>query len=430
MPKPKTQSKPKKTPPAKKTQTRKWAAFVLSDNTVTAINGVKKAKVYEDDNAEMVKEKRTFVLKSEMVEWVSVREMQFKSLPVKPKPGQRPVAGAEKVIDLDDQAKIDAALREIDAKRPSDKLEIHYRTSSESRAVPVVLRFINLQGKDAWNLKPDSICLSISNFVQVFKQECPVVAVALSCLEHMRMRDPSGDMNAIAQKKWTSPLSKEERSFDTFVATTHFILPSLEELPTQQDETAYIEAKCKEMGEAILYIIQQDTFAKCYEHAIKHDRIWRAVSGQTSKAPGNSYVDYVKGARVVVMHCPSFNSHVVKDDAAVLCEILRNNSYGTAKYPLPEGALDDTDEEDEEEEEEEPDVVGEGLTTPKKNEATDDTGAGLEENLVTPTTPMATPTETPTGEKKGEMLHNESSEKGDDKNGEDIDNQDESSDEE
>ena len=325
----------------------------MSDNTVHAIQGVKVAKLYEEDNTEMIKEKQTFVAKKEMTNWIAIKELQFKGTTPKAKPGTSPGDVPAKNFDVDDQAKIDAALREIDAKRPADKLEVHYRTSSVSRAVVCVLRFINLQGKDAWNLKPDSICLSISNWTMVFKQECPLIAYALAKLAHLRMRDPAGDMYTVAQKKWTSPVSKEERSFDTFVATTHFLLPPLEELTTAKEETHYIEEKCKELGNAILYIIQQQTFAKCYEHAIKHDRIWKAVSGQTSKAPGNSYVDYVKGARVVILHCPNFNTHVVKDDAAELGELLRTHTYGRAKYPPTDAALEDSDDDDDEDEEEE-----------------------------------------------------------------------------
>jgi len=338
---------------AKKKQSRKWSAFVLSDNTVHAIQGVKVAKLYEEDNIEMIKEKQTFVAKKEMTNWIAIKELQFKGTAPKPKPGTSPGDVPVKNFDVDDQAKIDAALREIDAKRPADKLEVHYRTSSFSRAIVCVLRFINLQGKDAWNLKPDSICLSISNWTMVFKQECPLIAYALAKLAHLRMRDPAGDMYTVAQKKWTSSVSKEERSFDTFIATTHFLLPPLEELTTPREETLYIEEKCKELGNAILYIIQQQTFAKCYEHAIKHDRIWRAVSRQTSKAPGNSHVDYVKGARVVILHCPNFNTHVAKDDAAELGELLRTYAYSHAKYPPTDAAMEDTDDDNEDEEEEE-----------------------------------------------------------------------------
>ena len=372
--KPTTGAKPEKNkkPAAKKKETRKWSAFVLSDNTVHAVSGVKVAKLYEEDNTEMIKEKQTFALKKDMTDWIANRTLQLKGNISKPKQGQLPGSTVAKAFDVDDQAKIDAALREIDAKRPADKLEVHCRTSSQSKAVAIVFRFINIQGKDAWNVKPESICLSISTWTVVFKQECPIIAHALANLRHLRMRDPAGDMHSVAQKKWTSPVTKEERSFDTYVATTHFIMPPLEELETEEQETHYIFNKCKQLGDLILYIIQQPTFTKCYQRAINHDKIWRAVSGETSKMPGNSYIDFVAGARVVVLRCPNFNTHVVKEDAAELGKILRNNTYKTAKYPPDEDDLKDTDDEGDEgddDDEEESTIARDDPDTKEKPEA-------------------------------------------------------------
>ena len=44
------------------------------------------------------------------------------------------------------------------------------------------------------------------------------------------------------------------------------------------------------------------------------------------------------------MQCPNFNTHVVKDDAARLIEILHNNSYGNEKCPEPDEETDDEDD--------------------------------------------------------------------------------------
>jgi len=332
----------------KKNQTRRFHAFLLSTNHVHSVVGVRKSKKYELENSEMIKEQASFALKGEMTEWMQQKEMQYKvkEPELSPDPTDSRATNVVAVLDADDQAKVEAALREIDARRPSDKLEVHYRTNGRSKAVSLVFRFRNLQGKEAWNMKPDALCLAFPNFGQVFKQEDKIVELALTNMEHARMRDLAGDMNAAEQKKWKSPTSKEEKSFDCYLCTSYFVLPPLDELTSVAEETEFIRSKCALIGETLLYILKQGTFARCYEHAIKHERIWAAVSGQTSKAPGNSYIDFAKGARVVVMQCPNFNTHVVKDDAARLIEILHNNTYGQDKYPEPE---EDSDEETDDE---------------------------------------------------------------------------------
>lgn len=332
----------------KKSTTKRFHAYLLAGNALHTIEGVRKAKNYESDNSEMIKEQATFLTKGEMTEWINKRKLQHKV--EDPELAEDPMATVEvkdnALLDVDDQAKVDAALREIDAKRPSDKLEVYWRTTRTSRAVSFVFRFRTLQGKEAWNMKPDALCLAFPNFCAVFKQEDPYVTQGLDNMQHARMRDLSGDMNAPEKKKWTSPITKEDKMFEIYLCTSYFVLPDLEELATAEMETAFIREKASLLGETILYVLKQETFAKCYERAIQHPRVWAAVSGETSKNPGNSYVDFAKGARVAVVHCPNFNTHVIKDDAAKLLQCLRKHDYKVEKYPEPEDEITDIEEDD------------------------------------------------------------------------------------
>jgi len=108
---------------------------------------------------------------------------------------------------------------------------------------------------------------------------------------------------------------------------THFILPDLEELPTKEAQTMFTDKTCKTLWNTILYILKQNTFAKCYKHTIKNDGVWNTVTGKS----GKSYIDFVKHAKVVVTLCSNFNTHVVKNDAAKLCTILYDNIYDMPK---------------------------------------------------------------------------------------------------
>jgi len=347
----KTSAVKPKPPAAKKAATKAWSAFLLTNKKISIVKGVRKAKKYEEENAEMIEEKMDFALKSDATDWSNMRQMQIKQL--EPEVSEDPVEPTGPALNLDDQTKLDKVLRDIDAKRPSDKIEIFFRTSTTSKAVSIIVRFYNIQGRDVWNIKPDAVALALSNFGKVFKQEDKTVEQAILNLTYGRMRDLSGDPNKVATKTWTSPTNQSERSFDTFVVMTHFILPDLEELPTKDSESMFVEKTCRALGTTILYVLKQDTFAKCYQHAIKNDRVWSAVTGQSGKGEGKSYVDFAKTAKVVVTLCPNFNTHVVKGDAAKLCTILYDNNYDKPKYPEPD--LSDSEEDDDDEEQEQGD---------------------------------------------------------------------------
>jgi len=62
----------------KKSQTKHFHAFLLAGNGIHSIEGLCKAKHYEEDNSEMTKEQAAFVTKSEMTEWITKRKLHCK----------------------------------------------------------------------------------------------------------------------------------------------------------------------------------------------------------------------------------------------------------------------------------------------------------------------------------------------------------------
>ena len=93
-------------------------------------------------------------------------------------------------------------------------------------------------------------------------------------------------------------------------------------------------------------LTERDDIVALDSAIIQHPRVWADVSGETSKDARNSYVDFAKGARVAVVHCPNFNTHVIKDDAAKLLQCLRKHDYKVEKYPEPEDEITDIEEDD------------------------------------------------------------------------------------
>jgi len=138
-------------------------------------------------------------------------------------------------------------LKEIDSKRPTDWIEIFPNANSRNKAVAFIVRFLDVQGRDNWMIKPEQFSLTVSKWSDIFKQEDDVVGQALRSFYFSRMRDLSGDPDEVSTKSWTSPTIDTERFFDVHLCHSHFLLPDLETLPTKEDETSFITTKCKEI---------------------------------------------------------------------------------------------------------------------------------------------------------------------------------------
>lgn len=336
---------PKALEATRKSQRQKYFfGFRLKNNKTKVVQGVRKAKQYEDESKELIKEKLSFSTKSAADEWAS---SQLNKTPETKKDLSHVFVDT---MNGDERAKVDRALKEIDSKRPTDRIEIFPKTNSRSKAVAFICRFLDVQGRDNWMIKPEQFSLAMSKWSSIFKQEDDIVGQALCNFSYSRMRDLSGDPDKVSTKSWTSPTTQTERFFDVHLCHSYFLLPDLETLPTKEDEKTFIETKCKEIGETLLYVVKQESFKMCYQRAINHPKIWDAVSGQNAKSPGGGYVDFISNCRSWVTPCDNFNSHVVKDDMIKLLEILQENEYDDVKYENVETlAADEKDYESDEE---------------------------------------------------------------------------------
>lgn len=335
---------PKALQPTKKNTRTKYFGFLLTNNKTQLIMGVRNAKVYEDESKDIIKEKQAFSTKTAMDEWAAA--LVTKS----PDPKKDLSSKFEQKMNMDDRAKLDQALKEIDNKRPTDRIEIFPKTTSRSRAVAFVIRFRDVQGRDCWLIKPEAFALAISKWSIIFKQEDKYVGQALSNFSYSRMRDPTGNPDKVSTKSWKSPTTNTERFFDEHLCHSFFLLPEKEDLPTAEDEAKFIDSKCRELGDALLYVIRQESFKMCYERAINHPKIWEAVTGKNSKSGGAGYVDFISQCRTWVSHCDHFNTHIVKDDAVKLSELLQEHNYKDVKYETVQ-VLDEEDEEGDDEDE-------------------------------------------------------------------------------
>ena len=335
-------SSPKAAEATRKSQRPKWFGFLLKNNKTSVIGGAKQAKLYEHESKELIKEKISFSTKKTADEWAASQRAKT------PETKKDLANDFVEAMNGDERAKVDRALKDIDSKRPTDRIEIFAKTNSRSRAVAIILRFLDVQGRDCWMIKPEQFSLAMSKWSNIFKQEDACIGQALCNFSYSRMRDLSGDPDKVCTKAWKSPTTNAERFFDVHLCHSFFLLPDIEEIPTKEDEKAFINAKCNDIGETLLFVIKQESFKMCYERAINHPKIWDAVSGKNSKSAGGGYVDFISSCRVWVTPCENFNTHVVKEDMIKLLEILAEHEYDHVKYALEEGDDDNDDGEEDE----------------------------------------------------------------------------------
>lgn len=324
----------------------KYAAYVLNNGKVETISRLAEIEEFEEENSYIIVDKERFSSKIDMDAWVKSKEKRAASPDSSVQNGQ-----TTRKMTPEERKRLNKALIEIEHKRPSNRVELFYKTSSKSKAVVVVPRFLDEEGKDMWCVKGEHISVALGAYVGEFKQQFDVVDYALKNLKAGRMRDPSGDGNKVFAKRWTSPTTNKSRDFEVFLCWTHFILPDT--IRTQDQEDEYIENTCREIGASMIEIMKTEFFAKCLEGATNKEAMWRAIS-----RPGIGYLSFLQNAKVLVTKAENLNKHLVRDDATTLVGLLYNHNQSNRKYisqeeeeelhqenNCPDAAADDEEEE-------------------------------------------------------------------------------------
>lgn len=298
----------------------KFAAYLLNNGKVETIARLAEIEEFEEENSYIIVEKERFSSKIDMDAWVTSREKRATSPGSSVKNGQ-----TTRKMTPEERKRLNKALIEIEHKRPSNRVELFYKTSSKSNAVVVVPRFLDEEGKDMWCIKGEHVGVALNAYVGEFRQQFDIVDYALKHLKSGRMRDPSGDGNKVFTKKWTSPTTNKSRDFEVYLSWTHFLLPDT--IRTQEQEDQFIESTCREIGTTMIEIMKTEFFAKCLEGATNKENMWRAIS-----RPGIGYLSFLQGAKVIVTKAENLNKHLVREDATTLVGLLYDHNRSAKKY--------------------------------------------------------------------------------------------------
>lgn len=242
-------------------------------------------------------------------------------------------------ISATDQAKLSEVIASLQAKKPTNRINILFRTNSASHVCVVLVECLNMSGKHQWNVKPELLCEPIKMFPTEFPDDpaaLPVIAddVVAQCfyhVQHLVLRDTSAGPDAPLQTKWTSPDKSREITYDQYILATHFDIP-VDKLSSTEEEHAFISAKLRLFGASFKSVLSSPLFARLHEANCPKESVWKSMNGMGPKKGGFSFRGYIADANVQVSKCDNLNQYITKMEADKLMALLWDGRKAGTKY--------------------------------------------------------------------------------------------------
>lgn len=309
----------------KRAKSARYFAFILTVGKVEYIKGKRDAANFEDENAAIIVDKVEFYTKAEFDKYKNTTHV---TTPTKTKGNKDPKENIPPVLSKEEKARMEAVLQRIQDNRSGDCLEMHWKTSSKSKITIVCFRFKNSEKKDDWRIKTNHFCVALRSAIVDFPCANPIVNEALLSLDYGLMRDTSQSPKTPVSNDWTSPKKKVYTYYD-YVMYGYFPIP-VEAIASIEEETYYIENMCREIGKAVLNIMQEEYFKPCYQAAINRENIWANIADESNV--NKQYWNWAKNAQVKPIKCENLNRHLVLEESTLLVGKLYENNQATTKY--------------------------------------------------------------------------------------------------
>jgi len=314
----------------------KYFLFVLENGNHKYFDDANEADEFYADMGMIVTDKKSFATKKAFEESKKALKKHKVGSPVAKKGGVgSPIAGA--TLSPSEQASVEKIKLRMEQNKPTNRLELHWKTTPRSSAVVVVLRTKDISGKDMWCAKPKHLIETMPVYAQDFPDRNDVVQAALLNLKEVKMRDPSGGPE-VAMANVLDRNGKKITYYD-HVAFTSFPIP-YKDLESTMGETAYIEDVCTQLGEALKKMQISPTYQMCLEAAVP-TKFWNAM---TKPSNGQSFVEFLKDCKIKVHQMQNINTHVVLEDAKTLTGVLWDHMLDDRKYSALNDAVDDVGE--------------------------------------------------------------------------------------
>ena len=302
-----------------------WFVFITTKGH-ELVAGAGEATIFEENWSDFILKKHVFLTEEDAKNF---------SRTLTPSPPSTPLKSVIDVdapaISSDVSARLAEACAMLQGRKPSNRMNIHYRTNCASHSCVVVIECLNFSGKPQWNVKPDILCDPLQLFPKQFPDD-PDSAIIISdaavgeCfynITNLVIRDVSSGPDSPLQVKWVSPDKSRELTYDQYVLATHFTIP-VAQLGSTEEEQRFIVSKLSLFGGALKKVMASPVFARLHEANCPKESIWKSMNGNGPKTGGVSFLDYVKDASVTVSKCDNLNSFVTRVEADKLMGILWN----------------------------------------------------------------------------------------------------------
>ena len=218
----------------------------------------------------------------------------------------------------------------IDQNRPSNKVELNYRSTSMSTVAAVIMHFKNIDGTDDWGIKPSAVMIALMQCNENAPAQDPVIKDFINSFTVHDQRDPQKGDTCVLTNEWTSPSSGKKMKFP-YKLICGLIESPYHRLSSLADEDDYLRNKLQDAGSHIKRIMSGKIFRHCYEHALNQPAIWSAI-GDPNKS-NNYYLNYITACSICVNKMQKLTTHLVKDEAQTLFGKLFEHRVSRAKYP-------------------------------------------------------------------------------------------------
>jgi hypothetical protein len=268
-------------------------------------------------------------------------------------PKQNNVSPLGSKLSPEERIKLDRISAMIEQTRPSNKIELMYKTNSRATMAAVIIAWRNENGQHQWFCKPDVVAITISSYVAHVPEDIPFVQDALQRMSYMRRRDPEKGPESVETVVWSPPKGGKARNFDQHIAYTYVDIP-FKELNNEEEEEQYLIDNLTTLGNTIKNIMQNALFLDAYKNTLKSDHMWESMHNPKS---GKNYMDYISDCKVKPMKCDNLNTYAVMTDTRDVMTFLFNTRHTERKYKREQEEDNenndkhennkDTDEEDE-----------------------------------------------------------------------------------
>ena len=214
-----------------------------------------------------------------------------------------------------------------------ERIELYYRTTSTSRILMIIIRFMDAAGNDSWVWKPDFMVPALMACVRGGSVQDPIVCEFLANLALGKASDPNEtNKNRPLVVQYSLPNDPQE-TINRHVrrAYSHVTIPH-GEIETRQDELTWIVSAVEQVGQGLRRVMGSSEFKASLER-IASRRGQHYIAKLYRSSQEESLNGYLQSVVVAPLPVRCMHDHVVQSVCSHILFKLWTNRLGRPKYP-------------------------------------------------------------------------------------------------